>query len=89
MLLVKCVVACRNFNGVPDFYYCIVACTVAQYDQGDHYAAAVIAADEVGYTVNGYVDSNVVYDEYDGCAWLFHHFVRDTATIKVCHIGSK
>ena len=74
-MVIKCVVACYNAAGEPDFYFCKVACTQEEYDNGDHYGKAVAAALDAGYG-----EQFVVFDENDGPAWLFDHFVWDSAT---------
>ena len=66
MPTVKCVVACRNANGEPDFFPCTVNASQEQYDEGEHYdEAEQIAAEQ------GYEKPFLVYDENDGPAWLF------------------
>jgi hypothetical protein len=76
---IRCVVSCRRFDGVPDFYFCIVECTPTQFYAGDHYDAAQAKAREEGYE-----DCQVVYDQNDGPNWLFDHFVWESAsTVKV------
>lgn len=72
---IKCVVACRNAEGVSDFYFCIVECNQEEYDVGKHYDIAENAALE-----NGYEGPFVTYDENDGPNWLFDHFVWKSAT---------
>lgn len=71
MTEIKCVVACRNAGGVPDFYPVIVVCSQEDYDDGYHYDLAEDAADEAKYETD---DSGLTYDENDGPAWLFAHF---------------
>lgn len=72
---IKCVVACNNAAGNPDFYFCTVACTDEQYDAGEHCDVAEHAAREEGYE-----GPFVVYDEHDGPDWLFNYFVWASAT---------
>jgi uncharacterized protein YneR len=67
----KCVVACTNANGSPDFFPCVIECTRAQYDNGFHYDAAKDAASEAGYEN---LTQAVVFDENDGPLWLFANF---------------
>jgi hypothetical protein len=69
---IKCVVSCRDANGTPSFFSCVVSCTQAQYDDGDHYSAAALLANE-----NGYEGVGLVYDQNDGPPWLFAHFPWD------------
>jgi len=68
---IKCVVACRDAGGTPTFYPCVVTTTREGYDNGDHYDVAVEEANEDGYAVGPHA---LVYDEYDGPAFLFRHF---------------
>jgi hypothetical protein len=75
-MIINCVVACRNAEGVPDFYFCKVECTQDDYDVGLHYELA----EEAAYA-DGYEGSMVVYDENDGPDWLFEHFVWESATV--------
>jgi hypothetical protein len=71
---IKCVVACINASGESDFYFCQVACSPEEYDEGAHYEAAEnLAATE------GYEGPMVTFDENDGPSWLFEHFVWDSA----------
>lgn len=73
---IKCVVACRNCEGVPDFYFCKVKCSQEQYDNGEHYEIAEDAASKEGYE-----GPLLAYDENDGPDWLFDHFVWESASI--------
>jgi hypothetical protein len=66
---IKCVVAYRNSEGVPDFYSCTVRCSKSQYDNGDHYDMAEDRARDADYE-----GPMVVYDEKDGQRWMFNHF---------------
>jgi hypothetical protein len=63
---IHCVIACKNAGGAPDFVGVRVACTEAQQEDGQHYAAAMAWAEE-----HGYEEPMVVYDEDDGPPWLF------------------
>jgi hypothetical protein len=74
--MIKCVVACHNASGEPDFYFCKVDCSKKQYDSGDHYTAAHGAALD-----NGYEFPMVAFDEWDAPSWLFEHFLWESATI--------
>lgn len=63
---VKCIVACTNAEGSPDFYPCMVEVTQEQFDNGDHYDIAKdLAVDQ------RYEGEMVVFDEEDGPAWFF------------------
>lgn len=73
---IKCVTACFNASGEPDFFFCIVECSEADYDVGLHYEKAEGFALEQGYS-----GAMVVYDENDGPEWLFDHFVWDSSSI--------
>ena len=66
---IRCVVACTNASGSPDFYPVEVTCTKDQYDNGDHYDSAIEAAQEADYE-----GKMVVFDEKDGPKWLFQQF---------------
>ncbi len=70
-LVVKCIVACINAGGEPDFFFCLIDCTPAQYDEGYHYDAAKTAAKD-----HDYGGAMVVYDENDGPKFLFDHFAQ-------------
>lgn len=72
--MIKCVVACHNASGEPDFYFCVVDCSAAERDDGVHYDVAEYAAGE-----NGYEHAMVIFDEQDGPRWLFEHFVWESA----------
>lgn len=71
--MIKCVVACTNANGEPDFYFCKVEATQEEYDDGIHYERAKGKAKEEGYEA-----PFVVFDENDGLDWLFEHFVWES-----------
>lgn len=73
---IKCVVACRNCEGSPDFYFCKVTLAEAAYDVGAHYDLAEDSAREEGYE-----GPYVVFDENDGPDWLFDHFVWESASV--------
>ncbi len=45
----KMMVACHNANGEPDFYFCKIRCTKAEYNNGEHYALASRKAKDKGY----------------------------------------
>ena len=76
-MITKCVVACTNAEGNPDFYYCKVKCTKAEYVGEAHRRKAKEAAIRDGYK------PFVVYGELDGRDWLFSHFCWATAKIEV------
>lgn len=66
---IKCIVACKNANGSPDFYPCEIEATKKQRNNGEHYQKATdLAADK------GYEGEMVAYDEKDGPAFLFEQF---------------
>lgn len=56
--IIRCIVACTNSAGTPDFYCVRVCCTQTDYDNGDHYEAAKLASDR-------YEGPYVVFDEND------------------------
>lgn len=64
---VRVAVACTGSNGVPGFFFCVVRCMPAQYDNGDHYEAAKAAARD--NDCEG--PDMVAYDQHDGPSWLF------------------
>jgi hypothetical protein len=68
---IRCVVACHNANGVPDFYGTEIDCTEEQYEEGFHYAIAEARAED-----NGYDRLMLTYDEKDGPSWLFDNVFK-------------
>lgn len=74
-MIVKCVVACFNAAGEPDFYFCKVDATEQKYKDGEHYEMAEESAKRFGYD-----GPYVAFDEKDGPSWLFDHFVWESAT---------
>jgi hypothetical protein len=77
-MTINMVVAANGFDG-PDFYFCKVECSQAQYNDGEHYDAAKRAA-----RGNGYDDPMVAFDENDPPKPLFKMFNWDSAsTFKV------
>lgn len=58
---VRCVVACRNASGEPDFFFCIVPVSQEDYEEGVHYDLAIQDAHDNGYE-GRYM---VVCDEFD------------------------
>lgn len=73
-MITKCVVACFNASGEPDFYFCKVECEQDKYNEGTHYELAEDAAEGEGYS-----GPMVSFDENDGPDFLFEHFVWDSA----------
>lgn len=73
---VKCVVACHNAAGEPDFYFCKVVCTAEEYYNGKHYDKAIQAAKDAGYE-----HQYVVFEKDDGPRWLFKHFIWPSASL--------
>jgi len=71
---IKCVVACKNSAGAPDFYSCTVNCSKSQYENGDHYDIAESQAID-----SDYEGPMVVYDENDGQRWMFNQFFSKCA----------
>jgi hypothetical protein len=63
---IKCVVTCRDANGTPTFFPCVVDCGQEEYDNGEHYECARAMAED-----HRYEDPGLVFDENDGPAWLF------------------
>lgn len=75
-MIIKCVIACHNANGEPDFYFCKVECSQSDYELGIHYDMAIEEAVD-----NGYELPFVAFDENEKPNWLFDHFVWESATI--------
>jgi hypothetical protein len=73
---IRCVVACTNASGEPDFYFCKVRCSPEDIDNGHHYDLA-----EERATQEGYGGSMVVFDENDGSSFLFDHFSWESASV--------
>lgn len=76
-MTIRCVVACTNASGSPDFVAIQLECTKKQYDEGTHYEWAKEWAKSEDYE-----RPMVVFDEHDGPAWLFQHVVP-TATLVI------
>jgi hypothetical protein len=74
-MIMKCVIACSNAQGEPDFAFVKVHCTQAQYDEGKHYLAA-----ERWARADNYEAPFVVFDENDGPDALFDLFVWNSAS---------
>lgn len=68
---IRCVVSCRDANGIPSFYPCTVEVTEEQYKEGDHYDEADVLATDAGYE-----DVGLVYDENDGPKFLFDNLFK-------------
>jgi hypothetical protein len=47
----KCAVICRNANGAPDFFACVIECTDEQRDEGEMDFAAINLARDNKYDV--------------------------------------
>lgn len=60
---IKMIVLCRNAEGAPDMYSCIVQAGADEIDTGEHYATAIKMAEMVGY--EGPFEA---FDEYDPAA---------------------
>lgn len=58
-IIVKCIVSAEDSSGFPTLYYIKIDCTKGQYEGGEHYAAAVLSAEEDGYK------PYLAYDEND------------------------
>lgn len=76
---IKCVVACHNASGSPDFYFCIVNCMEPEYDLGVHYDVAESSAKEQGYE-----GPFVVFDEKECPDWLLERFIWESASVIFC-----
>jgi hypothetical protein len=73
---IKCIVAAVNANGEPDLYFTIIKCTQEQYDNGNHYDAAMAACKIAGY------EEHLVYDENDSAGKaMLPLFTWESATI--------
>lgn len=59
--IIKCVVACVNSNGEPDFFFVKISGTEEQINDGNHYEKAKTFCDSEGY------ESFLAYDENDCC----------------------
>lgn len=74
-MLIKCVVACHNASGSPDFYFCIVSCLKNEYELGEHYDIAAQSA-----LAEGYDEPFVIFDEHEAPDWLLSRFVWASAS---------
>jgi hypothetical protein len=73
-MIIRVVLACHNASGAPDFTFVQVKCTPDAVAEGEHYETAknwALAMD--------YEGPFVCFDENDGPAWLFQHFIWDKA----------
>jgi len=73
---IKCVLACHNASGEPDFYFCIVQCSETEYQLGQHYDVAESFAKEQGYE-----GPFVLFDEHESPDWLLERFVWESASV--------
>lgn len=81
---IKCVVACTNSEGTPDFFFCEISVSPSDYDDGLHYQAARLrAADE------GYEYPMIAFDENDGPNWLFDKFKSSVKVVWVATVEHK
>ena len=74
--VIKCVAACTNAGGEPDFGFVKVECSEEEYNLGKHYDAARDFLIE-----NGYEGPFVIFDEEECPAWLLERFVWETASV--------
>ena len=75
--IIKCVVACINSNGEPDFFFVKISGTEDQINDGYHYDMAKKYCNSEGY------ESHLAYDENDcGFTTCFENsFVWESASI--------
>lgn len=59
---IKVAVVAINANGVPDFFRCVIECSQAEIDNGDHYDKAMKLAEDANY------EPRLAIDEHDS-AW--------------------
>ena len=75
MLRTKVIVAALNANGEPDFFFCIIRCTLEEYENAEHYVLAERRAIDEGY------EPRLSFDENDAAGKaILDHFVWDSAT---------
>lgn len=75
MLRLKIIVAVVNSNGDPDFYFCIVKCTLEEYNEGEHYMLAERMAIKEGY------EPCLAFDENDEAGKaILDRFVWESAS---------
>ena len=58
-MIMPCFVAAINSNGEPSFYFVKIDCTQEQFDNGNHYDAAMQKARDEGY------EPHLAYDAVD------------------------
>jgi len=73
---IRCVVACVNSTGKPDFFGVVITCTRNVMKAGGHYDKAKRKATDCDCE-----GPMVVYDEGDGPAWLFEHVFGTSAAV--------
>ena len=74
---IKCIVACRNSSGLPDFFPCLINCSQHSVNIGDHYQYAMQMAD------NNYYDKPmIVYSENDKVDFLFKQYQSEFKTLE-------
>lgn len=77
---VKVIVLCRNAEGAPELYPCIVQASAEEVDGGQHYAMGIKMAESVGFK-----SPFEAFDEYDPAGrrmlevsqWLGHDSTRE------------
>lgn len=75
MLRTKVIVAVLNSNGEPDFYFCIVKCTLEEYNDAEHTVLAERMALKEGY------EPRLSFDENDAAGKaIVDHFVWESAS---------
>lgn len=75
-LIERCVLACRNTSGEPDFAFVKVRCNEEMQALGCHYDTAILWATE-----NGYEGPFIVWDAVECPEWLSERFIWDSASI--------
>lgn len=74
--IIRCIVAARNAGGEPDLFFVKIKATREEIENGDHYDAAMNAAEEDGY------EPTLAYDEKDyGGKMMLKLFDWKTANI--------
>lgn len=72
--MIRCLVSCRDANGVPTFFPMVVQCSEDEYNYGEHYEIALIAAMD-----GRYEGPHLVYDDDDlpvevmDFLWRYYH----------------
>lgn len=75
MLRTKVIVAAINPHGDPDFYFCIIKCTLEEQEEGEHYVLAERMALKEGY------EPRLSFDEDDAAGKaILDHFVWKSAS---------